>query len=80
MASSLTMELKAFLVVLRKVSSGELEVRRAQRFQAPVLCLFVRHARPSVMGVALPGRPALYSPEAPEPGITEPGITKRSAE
>lgn len=43
---------------------------RAQRFQAPVLCLFGRHALPSVMGVALPGRPALYSPEAQEPGIT----------
>lgn len=73
MASSLNMELKTFLVVLRKVSSGELAVRRSQRFQAPVLCLFIRHALPSVMGGALPGRPALYSPEAQEPGITRGG-------
>lgn len=70
MASSLNMELKTFLVVLREVSSGELEVQGPQHFQAPVLCLCVRHALPSVVGVALPGRPALYSPEAQEPGLT----------
>lgn len=79
MASSLNMELENLSC------SEEGEQWRAggaegSAFPAPVLCLFVRHARPSVMGVALPGRPALYSPEAPEPGITEPGITKRSAE
>lgn len=47
MASSLNMELKTFLVVLRKVSSGELAVRSAEGSAFPSTCAVpVRQARP----------------------------------